>query len=121
MNESATVKMTKSEGVATISLARPKHNVFNIEMMNLFCSILQDLNNDKDLKCIVIKGEGPSWCAGVDVGDHRPEMADEMIAESNVGRLNPMVARILAQEPVEVQRAVLAILTLLKSIAKSSE
>ena len=51
----------------------------------------------------------------------RPSMADEMAAESNVGRLNPMVARILAQEPVEVQRAVLAILTLLKSIAKSSE
>ena len=35
------------------------------------------------------------------------------------GRLDPYVARVLAQEPVEVQRAVIGILTILKSIARS--
>ena len=35
-------------------------------------------------------------------------------------RLDPYVARVLAQEPVEVQRAVIGILTILKSIAKST-
>jgi transcriptional regulator with XRE-family HTH domain len=35
------------------------------------------------------------------------------------GELDPYVARILAQEPVDVQRAVIGILTILKSIAKS--
>ena len=39
--------------------------------------------------------------------------------EYSSGRLDPYVARILAQEPVEVQHAVLGILTILKSIAKS--
>ncbi len=34
-------------------------------------------------------------------------------------RLDPYVARMLAQEPVETQRAVIGILTILKSIAKS--
>jgi len=33
-------------------------------------------------------------------------------------RLDPYVARVLAQEPLEVQRAVIGILTMLKSIAK---
>ncbi len=33
-------------------------------------------------------------------------------------RLDPYVARVLAQEPVELQRAVIGILTILKSIAK---
>ena len=33
-------------------------------------------------------------------------------------RLDPYVARMLAQEPVEAQRAVIGILTILKSIAK---
>jgi len=51
----------------------------------------------------------------------RPSTAAEIIAENKVGQLDPVVARILGQEPVEVQRAVIAILTLLKSIAKSSE
>lgn len=35
-------------------------------------------------------------------------------------RLDPFVARLLAQEPVEVQRAVIAILTVLKSIARDT-
>lgn len=34
-------------------------------------------------------------------------------------RLDPYVARVLAQEPVEIQRAVIGILSILKSIAKS--
>ncbi len=45
------------------------------------------------------------------------------IAESGIeygGRqLDPYVARMLAQEPVDVQRAVIGILTILNSIAKS--
>ena len=44
------------------------------------------------------------------------------IAENNrnysSGRLAPYVAKMLAQEPVDVQHAVIGILTLLKSIAK---
>ena len=35
-------------------------------------------------------------------------------------RLDPYVARVLAQEPVEMQRAVIGILTILKSIAKGA-
>ena len=35
-------------------------------------------------------------------------------------RLDPYVARALAQEPIEMQRAIIGILTILKSIAKST-
>ncbi len=46
-----------------------------------------------------------------------------MIAENNPPygneRMDPYVARVLAQEPVEIQRAVIGILTILKSISKS--
>lgn len=34
-------------------------------------------------------------------------------------RLDPYVAKVLAQEPVNVQRAIIAILTMLKTMAKS--
>jgi transcriptional regulator with XRE-family HTH domain len=37
------------------------------------------------------------------------------------GQLDPYVARVLSQEPAEVQRAVIGILTMLKSIAKSMD
>ena len=35
------------------------------------------------------------------------------------GRVDPYVARVLAQEPVDMQRAVIGILAILKSLAKS--
>ncbi len=45
------------------------------------------------------------------------------IAEENPsysgGRVDPYVARVLAQEPVDTQRTVIGILTILKSLAKS--
>ncbi len=43
----------------------------------------------------------------------------ETIAENSNRQLDPIVAGILAQEPVEVQRTVVAILTILKSITRS--
>ena len=77
------LKIKKTDGVARITLARPKHNVLDIEMMTEFNSELDLLNVDAELKCVVILGEGPSWCAGVEVADHKPEMVSEMIAVFN--------------------------------------
>ena len=48
-----------------------------------------------------------------------------MVAERTPGyggnHLDPYVARVLSQEPLEVQRSVIGILTMLRSIAKSME
>ncbi len=42
----------------------------------------------------------------------------EKTAPYGSDRLDPYVARVLAQEPLEIQRAVIGILTILKGIAK---
>lgn len=72
-------QLTQEKGVARVVLDRPKHNVFNIDMMRELTQLLADLNTDVDLKCVVITAQGPSWCAGVEVADHKPELAPEMI------------------------------------------
>lgn len=77
------LKLDKSGGVARITFARPKHNVFNIDMMKELIAELEELKADRDLKCVVIAGEGPSWCAGVEVADHKPDQVDAMIATFN--------------------------------------
>ena len=46
---------------------------------------------------------------------------EERKTEYRAGQLDPYVASILAQEPVEIQRTVIGILTILKSIAKAIE
>jgi len=83
MTDEKTIIVEKENNAATISFARPKHNVFNIDMMTLFCEELEILLQDDDLKCVLLKGQGASWCAGVDVGDHKPEMAEHMINTFN--------------------------------------
>ena len=83
MTDNETIKLVKSDEVASITFARPKHNVFNIDMMRELCAALEDVSRDDSLKCVVFYGEGASWCAGVDVGDHKPEMAPDMIATFN--------------------------------------
>jgi cyclohexa-1,5-dienecarbonyl-CoA hydratase len=84
MTDFELIKLAKSDGVARVTFNKAKqHNVFNIEMMNQFIAVLEELIQDKNLKCVVLQAEGKSWCAGLDVGDHRPENADEMIAVFN--------------------------------------
>ncbi len=49
-----------------------------------------------------------------------PPSASEDDSKTHFGKLDPYVAKVLSEEPVEVQRTVIAILTILKSVAKGS-
>ena len=49
----------------------------------------------------------------------RPPSVAEGREDYTGGHLDPYVAKVLAQEPVDVQRAIVGILTILKSIARS--
>ena len=48
----------------------------------------------------------------------RPSTAAENESDYTAGQLDPYVAKVLSQEPLEVQRSVIAILTLIKTIAR---
>jgi len=79
MDQLEFLKMEKDRGAARLAFARPKHNVLNIEMMHELNGLLEELLKDDELKCLVIAGEGPSWSAGVDVGEHMGDLAPKMI------------------------------------------
>ncbi len=83
MTELKNIQIETSDGVAKITLSRPKHNVFDIEMMRDLNAGLENLLNDPQLKCLVLLGEGPSFCAGVEVNDHKPGKVDDMSATFN--------------------------------------
>lgn len=83
MTEPKNLKFEKADGVARITLNRPKFNMMNIEMMNELNDILEDLLTDADLKCVAIYAEGKHFCTGVEVADHKPEKVDDMIATFN--------------------------------------
>ena len=83
MAEASTIQVKQADGVAWVTFTRPKHNVFNIDMIRSLIDALEALSQQEDLKCVLFCGDGPSWCAGVDVGDHKPDMAPEMIDAFN--------------------------------------
>ncbi len=83
MTELKNLKFEMADGVARITLNRPKFNMMNIEMMNELNGRLEVLLNDDDLKCVVISAEGKHFCTGVEVADHKPENVDDMIATFN--------------------------------------
>jgi cyclohexa-1,5-dienecarbonyl-CoA hydratase len=83
MDQPKFLKLEKERGAARLTFARPKHNVLNIEMMQELNGLLEELLKDDELKCLVIAGEGPSWSAGVDVGEHAPDKVNDMIAAFN--------------------------------------
>jgi cyclohexa-1,5-dienecarbonyl-CoA hydratase len=83
MTELKYLKFEKTDGVARISLDRPKFNMMNIEMMDALNNCLSDLLGDKDLKCVALYAEGKHFCTGVEVADHKPEKVNDMIATFN--------------------------------------
>ncbi len=83
MSDYQHLKVEKADGVARITFDRPKHNVFDIEMMDELITELKVLVADDHLKCLVLNGAGASFCAGVEVGDHKPETAPKMIETFN--------------------------------------
>ena len=84
MSEYKYLKVAKTDGIARITLDRPKHNVLDIEMINELIAEVKALGADDQIKCLVFNGAGPSFCAGVEVSDHKPEMAVEMIETFNL-------------------------------------
>lgn len=83
MSEAKMIQYEVVDAVARVTLDRPKHNVFNISMMQQLNAVLDDIAANPDLKCMVMSAQGASWCAGVDVGDHKPELVDDMIETFN--------------------------------------
>jgi 2-(1,2-epoxy-1,2-dihydrophenyl)acetyl-CoA isomerase len=80
--------------VAYITLNRPeKFNAFNREMALLLQSILQDCATNKNIRAILITGNGKAFCAGQDVselvGENKVSM-DKILSE----HYNPIVAMI---------------------------
>jgi len=64
------IKLEKNEGIATLLLARPeKRNALTGPMRQEIIEALAALAKDKEVKVVVLAGEGKSFCAGRDTDD----------------------------------------------------
>lgn len=62
------VRYSVDDGVAMIALNRPeKRNALSQQLLREFDSALEEAERDKSVFAIVVRGEGPSFCAGYDL------------------------------------------------------
>lgn len=55
------------DGVATVSLTRAdKHNGFDLDMMDGLIAAAKALRRQRVVRAVLLRGEGPSFCAGLD-------------------------------------------------------
>ncbi len=63
-----TIILEKREGIAVLTLNRPeKLNAINSQMTEELISALDDVDEDDEIKVLVITGAGRGFCAGADV------------------------------------------------------
>lgn len=61
-------------------LDAPKANILDGEMMTEIRGHLAEAKSNADLKLIAFEGEGPNFCFGASVGEHKKAQAAEMLA-----------------------------------------
>lgn len=71
-----TLEVAVAGSIATITLNRPEvHNAINAEMVTSLTAALRDLGQRGDLRALVLRGAGPSFCAGGDIRSMRASLA----------------------------------------------
>ncbi len=64
----ARVRIALADHVAIVTLARPaKHNALDLPMLDAIAAAAHRLAGQRDVRAVVLHGEGPSFCSGLDV------------------------------------------------------
>ena len=66
--------------VARITLRQPPLNVIDLAMMDDLLQALADIDSSPQISVIVIRGDGESFSAGVDVAAHTPDQVEAMLS-----------------------------------------
>src|SRR6266568_4529163 len=68
MHPFQTIEVISENQITTIWLNRPEvHNAFNHLMVIEISAAMEDLSKDENLRVLVIRGRGKSFCAGADL------------------------------------------------------
>ena len=75
---SDTVLYSIKNGIATISLNRPKRlNAINSELLKTLHDAIQAANDDDNVRVILLRGQGRAFCAGDDLKELDQQVGTE--------------------------------------------
>jgi len=85
MSNPTLVDFRVENDVAYLHLNNPPVNIMSAAVMDHMSTLLETVAGDREVKAVAITAGGKAFCAGADVGEHRPEQAAGMI--KSFGRL----------------------------------
>ena len=85
------VKVEHNQNYVTLSLNRPeKRNAINHAVIEALDSALASVEADNDVRAVVIRGEGRSFCSGLDLRDIEQMGAGGLTFEKIIARLQKL-------------------------------
>lgn len=85
------IEVTVRDGVADVALNRPdKFNGLTLEMIRDLAKLARTLRRDRTLRAVVLRGNGDSFCAGLDFGraTNQPRTAARMFVPNPLRATN---------------------------------
>lgn len=80
-SEFTTLQLDKSDGVATLWLARPdSRNALSLAMCRELTAACEALEADDDVRVVLVRGQGVAFCAGADLKERQGMSPAEMVA-----------------------------------------
>ena len=68
-----TIRYEKRDAVAIVTISRPEAlNALNSTVITELEQAVSQLENDRDVRCMILTGEGRSFVAGADIGEQYP-------------------------------------------------
>jgi 2-(1,2-epoxy-1,2-dihydrophenyl)acetyl-CoA isomerase len=91
------VRLEMTGAVATVTLNRPQvYNAIDANMRAALAQAIQTTDDDPAVRIIVLRGEGPGFCAGADLGEDVSETA----AEQLISEYKPLLLAIAASPKI---------------------
>ena len=111
MTDSSRVQFEVKNKIAYVSLNRPeKHNGLDMQMFVELVSTAKRIRKDRSIRAVIMSGNGPSFCAGLDFGavSKTPTMIPKFFAKLPWGKDNMFqrVAHIWRDLPIPVIAAI---------------
>ena len=68
-----TIKYEKDAGIGIVTINRPEAlNALNSTVISELEQVVTELENDRELRAVILTGEGRSFVAGADIGEQKP-------------------------------------------------
>lgn len=97
MTTNPEIEISKKDGVATISLRRPRvRNAITFAMWEAIASVFEGFGPDEDVRAVILTGEPPDFSVGADIGEFpkvRASAAQSAAYEDAVDAASEAIAR----------------------------